>query len=270
MNRLKRGNSNSTTTPNSAALRKTNCRVSTPNRAMRKIQTPIKSSIGNHEVRNETSEPPPRTGRSRAAVGAQAWPFMKWLMLAAALQFNSASPASSYADKAFRNFERGDYRLALKGWTVLANRGDPEGQYFLGHMYAEGLGAPQDYARAAFWFSESASQGYSHGQFALGYLYEHGWGVSKDHSNALKWYKFAADQGLAMAHNNVGHMYEEARGVPQDYAEAHMRYSLAISLSNLNPGRAIRNLNNLIKKMTPAQTAQAKRLAREWRKEHLR
>jgi len=54
---LKRGNSNSTTTPNSAALRKTNYRVSTPSRAIKKIQTPIKSIIGNHEVRNETSEP---------------------------------------------------------------------------------------------------------------------------------------------------------------------------------------------------------------------
>jgi TPR repeat protein len=182
----------------------------------------------------------------------------------------AASPESSDVDKAFRDFERGDYRLALKGWTVLANQGNAEGQYFLGHMYAEGLGAPQDYARAAFWFAESASQGYGHGQFALGYLYEHGWGVSKDHSNALKWYRLAADQGLAMAQNNVGLMYEEGRGVRQDYAEAHMRYSLAISLSNPNRSTAIQNLNSLIKKMTPAQTAQAERLAREWRQEYFR
>ncbi len=195
---------------------------------------------------------------------------MKWLILAAVLLFNSALPASSDPDKTFRDFERGDYRLALKGWTVLANRGDAEGQYFLGHLYAEGLGAPQDYARAAFWFAESASQGYSHGQFALGYLYERGWGVSKDHSNALKWYGLAADQGLAMAHNNIGLMYEEGRGVRQDYAQAHMRYSLAISLSNPNPGTAIQNLNSLIKKMTSPQIAQAKRLAREWRQKHLR
>ena len=73
-----------------------------------------------------------------------------------------------------------------------------------------------------------------------------------------------------MAHNNVGHMYEEGRGVRQDYAQAHMRYSLAISLSNPNPGTAIQNLNSLIKKMTPAQTAQAERLAREWRQEYFR
>jgi TPR repeat protein len=195
---------------------------------------------------------------------------MKWLILAAALLFNSASPPSSDADRAFRDFERGEYGSALRSWAVLANQGDAQGQYFLGHMYAEGLGVPQDYARAAFWFGESASQEYSYGQFSLGYLYEHGWGVPKDHSNALKWYGLAADQGLAMAHNNIGLMYEEGHGVRRDYAQAHMRYSLAISLSNLNPAIAIQNLNRLMKKMTPAQIAQAKRLAREWWQMYLR
>ena len=73
-----------------------------------------------------------------------------------------------------------------------------------------------------------------------------------------------------MAHNNIGLMYEEGRGVQQEYAQAHMRYSLANSLSNPNPGMAIQNLNSLIKKMTPIQIAQAKRLAREWRPKYLR
>ena len=73
-----------------------------------------------------------------------------------------------------------------------------------------------------------------------------------------------------MAHNNVGLMYEEGRGVRQDYAQAYMRYSLAISLSNLNPGPAIQNLNSLTEKMTSTQIAQAERLAREWQQKNLR
>lgn len=73
-----------------------------------------------------------------------------------------------------------------------------------------------------------------------------------------------------MAHNNVGLMYEEGRGVRQDYAQAYMRYSLAISLSNLNPGTAIQNLNSLTEKMTSTQIAQAERLAREWQQKNLR
>lgn len=194
----------------------------------------------------------------------------EWSMLAAALMFKSASPTSIDADKALRDFERGYYRLSLRAWTVLANRGDAEGQYFLGQLYAQGRGAPQDFAKAALWFAESASQGYSHSQFALGYLSETGRGVSKDQSSALKWYGLAADQSLAMAHNNVGLMYEEGRGVRQDYAQAYMRYSLAISLSNLNPGTAIQNLNSLTEKMTSTQIAQAERLAREWQQKNLR
>jgi hypothetical protein len=38
-------------------LRTADCLVSTPSRARKKIQTPIKSSIGNHEVQNETGVP---------------------------------------------------------------------------------------------------------------------------------------------------------------------------------------------------------------------
>ncbi len=194
----------------------------------------------------------------------------EWSMLAAALMFKSASPTAIDADKALIDFERGYYRLSLRAWTVLANRGDAEGQYFLGQLYAQGRGAPQDFAKAALWFGESASQGYSHSQFALGYLSETGRGVSKDQSSAFKWYGLAADQSLAMAHNNVGLMYEEGRGVRQDYAQAYMRYSLAISLSNLNPGPAIQNLNSLTEKMTSTQIAQAERLAREWQQKNLR
>ncbi len=55
MNRVTRANNNSATTPNIAALRTANCRVSTPSHTMKNIQAPIKSSIGNHEVKNETS-----------------------------------------------------------------------------------------------------------------------------------------------------------------------------------------------------------------------
>ena len=71
-----------------------------------------------------------------------------------------------------------------------------------------------------------------------------------------------------MAHNNIGLIYEEGRGVRQDYAQAYMRYSLAISLSNPNPGTGIQNLNSLIERLTSAQIAQAKRLAREWWQEY--
>ncbi len=62
-------------------------------------------------------------------------------------------------------------------------------------------------------------------------------------------------------------MYEKGQGVPQDYVQAHMWYNLAAS--HFAPGsdrdRAVKNRDILAAKMTPAQIAEAQRLARKWK-----
>ena len=40
-----------------------------------------------------------------------------------------------------------------------AEQGHPEAMLYLGVMYAEGRGVPQDYVRAHMWFSLSAAKG---------------------------------------------------------------------------------------------------------------
>ncbi len=142
-------------------------------------------------------------------------------LLTAGFLLATALPAWAGAEDAIEAFKRGDHALALSEWRPLADQGDAQAQYFLGHMRAEGLGARQDYAEAAYWLRAAADQGYSYGQFALGYLFERGLGVPKDYRRALGYYRSAADQGLAMAHNNIGVMYEYGRGVPWDYARAY-------------------------------------------------
>jgi TPR repeat protein len=64
-------------------------------------------------------------------------------------------------------------------------------------------------------------------------------------------------------------MYAEGQGVEQDYEQAYMWFNLAathIRASNTE-GRAlvIKNRDAVAAKMTPAQIAQAQRLADEWR-----
>ncbi len=62
-------------------------------------------------------------------------------------------------------------------------------------------------------------------------------------------------------------MYDEGQGVVQDYVQAHKWYNLAAA--SLPPGedrdRAVRNRDLIEGKMTPAQMAEAQRLAREWK-----
>jgi uncharacterized protein len=86
---------------------------------------------------------------------------------------------------------------------------------------------------------------------------------------AVTWYRKAADQGNPVAQLFLGLMYYNGQGVPQDYVQAHKWYNLAgarIPASDTqNHKMAVKNRDIVAKKMTPAQIAEAQRLAREWK-----
>ncbi len=191
---------------------------------------------------------------------------MKRLALAVVFLSCLTAPARAGIDEGLAAYERGDYATALQEWAPLANQGDAEAQYFLGHMYAEGQGVPRQYGKAAVWFRQAAEQGNGYGQFALGYLYDKGTGVAQDDAEAARWYRKSAEQGITVAQNNLGSMYEHGRGVPQDYVRAYLWYDLSVSLPSANRSKAVRNLDEIARKMTPAEIAEAQRLALERRR----
>jgi TPR repeat protein len=77
----------------------------------------------------------------------------------------------------------------------------------------------------------------------------------------VAWYRKAADQGVIDAQFNLGIMYVYGSGV-QDYVQAHMWWNLAAVSGDED---AIKNRDKVAKKMTPAQIAEAQKLAREWK-----
>jgi len=188
---------------------------------------------------------------------------LRWLILVF-LAFG-AGAAGADLDDGLGAYKRGDYAAARQVWAPLAETGDREAQYFLGHLYAKGQGVVQDHAEALYWFRAAAVQGNSYGQFALGYMYENGAGVARDDGEAVRWYRVAAEQGNALAQNNLGLMYEAGRGVPRDYVMAHLWFARAAADadSGLDRDKAARNLDQVEAKMTPAQVEAAKRLVRE-------
>jgi len=93
-----------------------------------------------------------------------------------------------------------------------------------------------------------ADQGNAEAQMKLGFMYVAGEGIPQDYVEALKWFRLAADQGQANAQCFLGLMYFEGRGVPQNYVSDAAEYRQALTT-----------------KMTPAQVAEARRLAREWK-----
>ena len=128
-------------------------------------------------------------------------------------------------------YNRGDYATAIREFRPLAEQGDAYAQFNVGLMYSEGEGVPQDYAKAAKWYSKAAGQEHAGAQVSL------------------------------------GRMYGEGLGVPQDYVRAYAWYDLAASrFSGFD--RAVKYRNLVAAEMTPAQIAEAKKLAREWKEKH--
>ena len=152
---------------------------------------------------------------------------MRLLKLLLVLFVCAAGPAvAGPLDDGVAAHDKGDYAAALRLWRPLADKGDADAQYNLGRMYANGRGVPQDYAAA------------------------------------VSWYRKAAEQRHADAQYNLGGMYAKGQGVPQDYVQAHMWWNLAAAKGDTD---AVKNRDIVVKKMTPAQIAEAQKMAREWK-----
>ena len=76
--------------------------------------------------------------------------------------------AADSIEKAGHAYSRGDYVQAERLYRSLAEQGDPKAQYFLGVMYANGQGVPQDYKKAMTWIGKAAVQGDAGAQRYLG------------------------------------------------------------------------------------------------------
>ncbi len=152
---------------------------------------------------------------------------MRWARLVlAVVMVLAAAPAWADFKAGLEAYLRGDDATALTEFRLLAQQGDALAQVNLGFMFDRGKGVPQDDAEAA------------------------------------RWYRRAAEQGNAEAQFNLGFMYSEGRGVAQDYVQGHMWISLAAAQGK-ESYRESRDV--LAEQMTPAQIAEAQRLAREWK-----
>ena len=112
-----------------------------------------------------------------------------------------------------------------------------------------------------------AAEGNSRAQYNLGVMYDFAKGVPQDFTAARQWYEKAAAQGHAGAQNNLGGLYEFGHGVKRDYVRAYMWYNIASAHRTGDPQKdvAAESLDEIAGRMTSAQIAEAKKLAREWK-----
>ena len=139
---------------------------------------------------------------------------------------------------------RGDYATAIMLLRPMADHGNAAAQFRLGVMYDNGEGVPEDHVQAVAWYRKAADQGYA-----------------AAHAQAMDWYRKAAAQGQADAQKNLGGMYAKGEGVPQDLVQALKWLSLAAAQGDAD---AIKYRDAIAAKITPAQIAEAQKLAREW------
>jgi uncharacterized protein len=163
--------------------------------------------------------------------------------------------------------QSGDYATALRLIRPLAERGDPHAQIILGFMYGMGQGVTQDYGAMVVWLRKAAEKGLDEAQLKLGLLYYSGLGqgVPQDYAAAAIWFRKAAEQhGDPASQYMLGVMYTNGWGVPQDYVLAHMWFNLNAAAMN-GDKNAVKARDTVAALMTPAQIAEAQKLAREWK-----
>lgn len=111
-----------------------------------------------------------------------------------------------------------------------AQAGDATAQYYLGHMYQNGLGVEPDKKAAADWFARAAEQNDARALYRLAVMLQTGDGVAKDAARALKLYRRAAEQGVLEAYFNMAQMVERGEGTPADPSNARVMFEqLAIA-----------------------------------------
>jgi TPR repeat protein len=220
------------------------------------------------------------------------------LAIVALLLGHAAPVAASTFEDGLAAYHRGDYAEALQLWRSLAEQGNSAAQTALGRIYDEGVGVPQDYVEAARFYRMAAERGHSFGQNNLGVMYMKGEGVPQDYIQAMKWtrkavaqgnelarwnldllladnaglqqaspevmksYRNAAEKGDADAQYAIGIIYMEGWGVSQDYIQAHMWLNLAAKSGFYVYAK---KRDEVAAKMTPAQIAEAQRLAGHWK-----
>ena len=151
---------------------------------------------------------------------------------------------------------------SLREFKTLGEQGDTDAQFKVGLIYYFGQGVPRDYIEALYWFKKAARQGHPLAQYNSGYMYEKGEGTPQDFAEAAKHYRHAAEQGDQMSQYSLGYMYEKGLGTNKDEVQALMWYNLA-AIQGETKAKAARD--RIIVWMTPAQVAEAQRLAREFR-----
>jgi TPR repeat protein len=108
-----------------------------------------------------------------------------------------------------------DIAKAKQLYELSIDLGHPQGYYYLGGLYEEGIGVQKNEKEAVRLYCIAADMGLDVAQCSLGNCYDFGTGVRQNLEEALKWYRASAEQGEnATAMNNTGAFGNDITWIP--------------------------------------------------------
>jgi len=133
--------------------------------------------------------------------------------------------------------------------------------------FQEGLDAIHgtNYNKALKKLRPLAAQGHAAAQYNLGVMHEWGNGVPQNNLLAIQWYRRAAENSHKDAQNNLGAMYSKGEGVEQNFIKA-LKWFVISGENGSEEGR--KNIDMVEKRLTSEQITLARKLAREWMRQH--
>ncbi len=162
------------------------------------------------------------------------------------------APARAGWDEGVAAYDRGDYATALREWRPLAKQGNVKAQYILGVMYEKGQGVPQDYAEAVEWYRNAATSVNTRAQASLKVIHLERTSSPTD----------AQQSYFDQLRDNLG-----IRSWRSYLVEAYKWFEIIAPVLPSGRERDMidKTRDDIAEEMTPAQIAEAQRLAREWR-----
>lgn len=123
--------------------------------------------------------------------------------------------------------QKGNFRAAFPLVKIMAEKGYPNYQVYVGKMYLNGQGTKPDAKKAAEWFAAAVKGGNKEGASWLGKLYFKGQGVPRDFKAARKFLEYGPADGEAAV--CLGRIYSDGLDTDRDYNKAIDAFKLADS-----------------------------------------
>jgi len=129
--------------------------------------------------------------------------------------------------RAFKAYQRGDYKQAYNIWISMAKNNDAKAMNNLGILHEKGLGVSKSLAEAAKWFKKSAEGENLYGMNNYAKFLKLGYGTVQNEIVAAQWFRIAAEKGLPEAQFNLALLYDRGIGLKQNSKQAAAWYSRA-------------------------------------------